>query len=234
MRVSRGRLRDLLLEGLDGLVLWGKTLRAIEATPDSARAWFEDGSRYEGRLIIGADGSQSQLRRLLYDPKLTKPSPVPAYFLGTQATATMEQVRPLLELDPNLFQGCHPSEPTWMWFSVMEKPEADISRDKHLLWRVQICLSWLAEVGSSEIPRTDAERVELMRRKSSNFHPCLRRVFTDILHSDHTPIINVPLEFWWIPEEEKQMQCYGRVTLVGDAAHSMPLCRYNISKSQAM
>lgn len=104
MRVARRRLRDLLLEGLDGLILWGKNLRSLDVGPDGAQARSVDGSQYNGELLIGVDGLHSRGRSLVYGPELARFTPIPACFLGPQALATEKQIGPLLGLDPTLFQ----------------------------------------------------------------------------------------------------------------------------------
>ena len=233
MRVARTRLRSLLLEKLDDNIYWGKKLVSFDVLSDGVRARFADGTWYEGELLVGVDGTHSHVRSLLYGPELSRMTPIPAVFLGTQALATEKQVGPLAELDPTLFQGCHPSAPIWMWFSIMERAQMPETKESPIPdqgaaephWRVQICLSWLSLTSDVEIPGTNMDRVQAMRQKSSVFHPRLKNIFQDILRSDQEPIVNIPLEFWWLPEEAKQLHCDGRVTLAGDAAHSMPFCK---------
>ena len=64
--ISRIALRHLLIEGLDGIILYGKKFVAFEdAAQDAVTARFEDGSSTTGDVLIGADGAGSRLRAQL-------------------------------------------------------------------------------------------------------------------------------------------------------------------------
>ncbi|HEX7735121.1 MAG TPA: NAD(P)/FAD-dependent oxidoreductase [Ktedonobacteraceae bacterium] len=64
--VSRINLRRTLLEGLDGIVHFGKKFVAFQDAPNGAvTACFEDGSTATGDVLIGADGASSHLRTQL-------------------------------------------------------------------------------------------------------------------------------------------------------------------------
>ncbi|HEX4362317.1 MAG TPA: NAD(P)/FAD-dependent oxidoreductase [Pseudonocardia sp.] len=73
--VSRDALRDVLLDGLagaGGAVAWGRTFTGYERTSNGRlRARFADGSHADGDLLIGADGSNSRVRRQ-YLPELPR------------------------------------------------------------------------------------------------------------------------------------------------------------------
>lgn len=72
-RVSRQRLRGLLAHDLDeaGIIRWGKGLAGFRREEGSAagpvQLQFEDGTTYDADYILGADGSSSKLRQLLFD-----------------------------------------------------------------------------------------------------------------------------------------------------------------------
>ena len=64
--ITRVALRRVLLEGLEGIVQFGKKFVRFEDTPDGAvKIWFEDGSSAAGDVLIGADGANSRVRTQL-------------------------------------------------------------------------------------------------------------------------------------------------------------------------
>lgn len=70
--VSRMTLRQVLLTGLDDVVHFDKTFSHYEERPDgTVQAHFEDGTCVVADLLVGADGSNSRVRRqLLPDAEL--------------------------------------------------------------------------------------------------------------------------------------------------------------------
>ncbi len=64
--VHRLTLREILLAGLEGMVHFGKTFVRFEDLHDGRiRALFADGTRADGDLLVGADGTHSAVRALL-------------------------------------------------------------------------------------------------------------------------------------------------------------------------
>lgn len=225
-RVARDRFRQLLLDGLAERIFWGKELVSFELTRIGVKAVFSDRSSYEGLLLVGVDGAKSRVRDLLYSPKESPPTPIPISFLGTSLHVKEKEIKPLLDLDPVLFQGCHPPSSTWMWFSVMESPDTNgtnlLPLDQRT-WKIQLCLSWLSSGDEAEIPDTDVARVMRMRERARDFEPRLKSIFTEALPSSHGPILSIKLVDWYLPPHPTR-STGGRVTLAGDAAHTMAMC----------
>jgi 2-polyprenyl-6-methoxyphenol hydroxylase-like FAD-dependent oxidoreductase len=63
--VSRGGLRKLLEAGLEDALEYDKRLVRYELADSSVTAYFEDGTSVTGDLLVGADGSNSAVRRQL-------------------------------------------------------------------------------------------------------------------------------------------------------------------------
>lgn len=228
-RLSRDRFRQLLLgEGMENEVLWGKHLVSVIPTAEGVTAYFNDGSCYKGLLLVGADGALSTVRSLLCSPRSSTPVPLPIHFIGTALEVTRPYIEPLLALDPILFQGCHPATSTYMWFSVMETPETNGTLSSPAggeRWKIQLCLSWPSHPDDVEIPETNAARILLMREKTAVFDSRLRRVFHDALPQGHSPVISINLADWCPPVDPWE-NFGGRITLAGDAAHSMTMCMF--------
>ena len=63
--VSRIQLRETLLAGLDDVVRPGREFTRYALAGDRVTAYFADGSRATGDLLIGADGANSRVRHQL-------------------------------------------------------------------------------------------------------------------------------------------------------------------------
>lgn len=114
IRVSRQRLRQLLLTGLD--VQWSKRLSAIEQSQDTVTLGFDDGSSYIGSLLVGCDGAHSQVRQLGYDGEVRNKH-LPIRFLGAGVRYTLEDIERIKQLDPFFMQGSDPRTDAYLWFS---------------------------------------------------------------------------------------------------------------------
>ncbi|KAL5350011.1 hypothetical protein ACLOAV_005047 [Pseudogymnoascus australis] len=219
IRVSRERLRRLLMDGLD--IQWSKTIAEIDTTtPGAVTASFTDGTTATGTHLIGADGSRSGVRTFL------APSPsnniLPVRLLGTSVSYSSARCAPIRALDPFFFQASDPATDAFFWFSFLSVP-ADLAQDRVC----QILVSWPYRkgfLGREEPVDTPApeERVAWMKRVTEGWVEPFRGIVADI--PEGTEVKSLALEDW-VPAEGGFDSRGGRVTLIGDAAHAMTMFR---------
>lgn len=221
-RVNREKLRAVLLKGVAQHVRWGKRLSKVDVGNEGhgVRAFFEDGSSVSGAVLIGADGSNSAVRKFLR-PDNYRNSRLPIRFAGSSVDMTRDQVAPLRDLDPLLFQGCHPETSCFLWVSMLETPEVNgTAGSAHERYRVQINLSWPVKSAEDEIKADHVARLEDMKRRAQVFTPVLKEA-VDLIPVG-TPVLEIELADWPCLEWANRG---GRVTLAGDAAHAMTMYR---------
>jgi 2-polyprenyl-6-methoxyphenol hydroxylase-like FAD-dependent oxidoreductase len=221
-RVNREKLRAVLLKGVEEHVQWSKRLVNVQVDHQGrgVQAIFEDGSSYSGALLIGAEGSNSAVRKFL-SPEDYRNRQLPIRFVGSGINMTAEQVKPLRSLDPLLFQGCHPDTSCFMWVSMLEVPEINgTAGTDQERYRVQINLSWPVKSPADEVKSDNHEKLKDMKRRANVFAPTLKSAVE--LIPDNAEVLEIKLADWPCLPWDNQG---GRVTLMGDAAHAMTMYR---------
>lgn len=219
-RVNRERLRNVLLRGVSDHVRWSKRLVDVEEVDDGVVAVFDDGTRAEGALVVGAEGSNSRTRKFLA-PQTYQNTQLPVRFIGSSVDFTRDQVKPLRDIDPLLFQGCHPTSGNFLWVSMLETPHVNgTKRTESERYRMQINISWPVRTADDEVKPSAPERLAEMKRRAQEFNPTLR----DAVHSipEGSDVLEIVLQDWPCLEWDNRG---GRATLVGDAAHAMTMYR---------
>ncbi|KAI5855549.1 FAD/NAD(P)-binding domain-containing protein [Durotheca rogersii] len=216
LRLHRQRLRDVLTAGIE--IHEQKKLVSIEETDDGVEAHFEDGTSAAGTLLIGADGSNSNVRKHLL-PNAYALTPLPVSLIGVTRHLSPEQAAPIRALGPLLFQGLDPSTGNFLWYSIQDSHE---EMHGQASFDAQVIISWIVKDSLLDaIPETDKGRVEMMKRRAAAFAEPLRSIVADI-PDDLTPTTALKLADFPCREWDNRN---GRVTLAGDSAHAMTMYR---------
>jgi len=215
-RINREKFRKLLLDGID--VRWNKSIATFQVTFSGVQVTFKDGTKSEGRLLVGADGSTSKVRRTLC-PDSGSLYQLPIRFLGATVRLSPADMAPLRALDPLLFQGCHPETSTYLWFATLDTPEVNGSQGASEYYSAQLNISWPVRSLADEVPASNAEKLQKMKDLAGVFELRLKKAVQNI--PDGTDILEIKLADWPC----LQWPFDGKVTLIGDAAHAMTMCK---------
>jgi 2-polyprenyl-6-methoxyphenol hydroxylase-like FAD-dependent oxidoreductase len=218
-RFLRSRLRALMAEGVD--VVYGKKLSSLSYADDRSfvTAHFDDGTSEKGRLVVGADGSNSKVRRLLVGEERAKLKQLPLNATFINASFPREQALFLRAYHPLVTVMAHPGNMMSM-LALLDAPD----RDKPEGWRFTFYISWQSPVEAQEAEAAVMgvrERLRQAKERSEAFADPLRSAHT-WLPDDHEAV------YWtrnmnWDPSlpEHAWDSHSGLVTLAGDAAHAM-------------
>jgi hypothetical protein len=127
-RLRRSKLRALLVKDLD--IRWNKRLSNVVFEHDgkSVTALFEDGDHISGRLIIGADGARSSVRKILLGPEISPPTRLPYSATFVQAKYNREQALFLRSFHPLYIAAPHP-DGYFAFFGLQDAPQVDKPED---------------------------------------------------------------------------------------------------------
>lgn len=223
-RVNREKMRRALMHGIEDHVHWGRRVVGMDMSdPRRVRLLFDDNASVAGTTVVGIEGSRSTVRQILR-PDAYSSQLLPIRFTGVAVDLTPEEIKPLRSMDPLLFQGCHPQTGTFFWFSMLETPHVNGTAGGKERYRAQICMSWPVHTPEDEVPTTDEDRLSNMKRRAEGFVPFLEHAVNKI--PEGTPVTEIKLADWECLNWDNNG---GRVTLAGDAAHAMTMCKSNIN-----
>ncbi|KIX09766.1 uncharacterized protein Z518_00847 [Rhinocladiella mackenziei CBS 650.93] len=212
-RLNIQKTRTIWSEGLD--VQFGKALTDIEVTDDGVVARFHDGTSESGTVLVGADGGGSWVRRwLLGDAATARVLPYtfinfPMQYTAEQALKMDKMIHPIVEV------GIHPKS-MYIGIFLLDKPVLD----KPESWIYYILATWPKQEQIGDVSGDENMVDELRRRMDGWTDPYKSAV--EWAPKD-VKAKAVPFKIW-APSSNWDNHG-GRVTLSGDAAHSMTFHR---------
>ncbi|QIW98657.1 hypothetical protein AMS68_004175 [Peltaster fructicola] len=207
LRVSRRKLRALCAEQLD--IKYGHILQDIVYNDNGTiDAVFQNGSTHTGTIIVGADGARSTVRQHLFGDQGV-PTPLGLGYLnvafGYNNAETAVAVR---RSHPVNSFVVHPD--CAVLISAQDIPDPAKPED----WKFQIAMNWPAiEDNTLTNEQKHAKMQELASNLVEPYRTAVQCIPKDV------DVQFSELSYWkpsiWDTHD-------GRVTLAGDAAHSMP------------
>lgn len=222
---DRALFRDVLLRGLKRRVSFNKLLRRYDLTTDGVSAVFDDGSTWHGSLLVGADGSQSTIRRqYLPDHRLVDVGSKCLYGHTDLTLRTLGDLLPLLSEGGIHIVKDRTQEPfPVMILEPVIFPERDKMRQEdfepptdYLHWSLTFRPEVLDMDDEGQCHLTSEECESLALRLSQDWHPQIKAV----LQHQSSGRTTLERSRTAAPDFEG-WESNTRVTLVGNAIHSM-------------
>lgn len=163
-------------------------------------------------------------------------NPLPVQLLGASTLYTAEEMGGAQSIDPYIFQGSHPETDVFLFFSctlipthfflsdadalaVLDTPKNfdESSKDRY---HCQIIVSW-ADTKDLTVPPNNADRIALMKKLTDNW----AEPFRALVHKlpDEAEARSIRIEDWLFQPDRRTV--HPRAVLMGDAAHTMTMCR---------
>lgn len=210
--ISRGDMRKLFLEGCEDSIEWSKNVRGYEVTSTGVHAIFADGSKsVEGELLVGGEGIYSKVAKQVSGGKIK------VYDTGARGIHGQAPTTAFKALGEGVFIMQDHSNPKGKVFCITNVRAGDMDNpDLQFGWTMG------AVPGVINPPNDDYSMVgkpaaDLAKSFTEKWHPKFKSLFDEMIEADAA--------FWKItcstPSGVPEWPNEPRVTVIGDAAHSM-------------
>ncbi|KAI1456854.1 FAD/NAD(P)-binding domain-containing protein [Annulohypoxylon moriforme] len=221
MPIDRTWIRMLTTLGIEHSVEYGKDFRSYEIVDGKVQVKFTDGSAVSGRLLVGADGVRSRVRKQLQPNR--KLLDLERWIMWGRTLLTEDLKKNIsqdmlswcmyLDQEANVQVVVEPM----IWSkSVRQESDAKLPDfPDYIYWVVCTASSQYSEV----LPKTEEEKTSFLEKVTKTWHPTLKFLLDSAAHdlSSCIPVLSSKPDI----EISSADQTNKLVTLVGDAAHAM-------------
>lgn len=210
--ISRGDMRKLFMSGCEPFVHWNHHVTSYELTTSGVRVVFADGSKsVEGDMLIGGEGIYSKVARQVSQGKLK------VYDTGARGIHGQAPSTAFKGLGEGVWRMIDESNPKGSVAVITNVRPGDMDDPN-----VQFGWTMAARPGVIKAPNDNYQTIgkpaaDIAKALTANWHPRLKPLFEEMAESEAA--------FWKItcstPTGVPEWQNEPRVTVIGDAVHSM-------------
>jgi 2-polyprenyl-6-methoxyphenol hydroxylase-like FAD-dependent oxidoreductase len=210
--ISRGDMRKLFATGCEEYIHWSHNVQGYELTPSGVHAIFADGSKsVEGSMLVGGEGIYSKVAKQLSGGKLK------VYDTGARGIHGQAPSTAFKGLGEGVWRLVDETNPEGKVFAITNVRPGELDDPN-----VQFGWTMGAEPGVIKPPNDDYSMIgkpaaDIAKALTANWHPSVRPLFEEMAESEAA--------FWKItvstPTGVPEWKNEPRVTVIGDAAHSM-------------
>ncbi|KAF1952164.1 FAD/NAD(P)-binding domain-containing protein [Byssothecium circinans] len=212
--IARGDMRALFMEGCEDSMRWNHSVKGYELTSDGVHAIFADGTKsVEGSMLIGGDGIYSKVSQQLSGGRIK------TYDLGGRGIHGQAPTTAFKGLGEGVFRLVdEKSHAGGGRVSLITNVRSEEMNDPN----VKFGWTLLGSPGVVKAPNDDytifgKPAADIAKSLTATWHPRVKPLFDNMDEADAA--------FWKItcssPEGIPEWPNEPRVTLIGDAVHSM-------------
>lgn len=213
--IARGEMRRLFMEGCEDFVHWGRQVSGYELTPDGSgvKAIFTDGTKSEeGSMLIGGEGIRSDVAKQLSNGKLK------VFDTGARGIHGQAPTTAFKALGEGVFRLFDESRSDGARIFAITNVRSKDMDDPN----IEFGWTMIGQPGVIKAPNDDYSIVgqtaaDIAKELTSAWHPRVKPLFDEMLEKEAA--------FWKItcstPSGVPEWPNEPRVTLIGDAVHSM-------------
>ncbi|KAI1324219.1 FAD-binding domain protein [Xylariaceae sp. FL0255] len=210
--IARGDMRKQFIEGVEEFIDWGHQVVGYELTESGVQAIFADGSKsIEGELLVGGEGIYSRIADQVSGGKLK------VFDTGARGIHGQAPTTAFKQLGEGVWRMADDTRPNGKAFVITNVRSGDMDNEN-----IQFGWTMGAQPGVINPPNDDytitgAVAADIAKSITANWHPRVKPLFEQMNIEEAA--------FWKItcsnPSGVPEWTNEPRVTVIGDAAHSM-------------
>ncbi|KAK3110900.1 hypothetical protein LTR53_014348 [Teratosphaeriaceae sp. CCFEE 6253] len=210
--IARGEMRELFIRGCEPYIQWSHHVTGYELTPSGVRATFADGTQsVEGELLVGGEGIYSKVAKMVSNGALK------TYDTGARGIHGKAPTTAFKALGEGVWRFVDETDPKGKVFTITNVRAGDNDDPTVDFGWTLGAMPGIITPPSNNYAIIGKPAADIAKALTKDWHPRFRSIFTQM--NEHEAA------FWKItcstPTGVPDWDNEPRVTVIGDAAHSM-------------